>query len=104
MKRLQNNIINYLKNYCYGKENAIRKDELAKVFDISTRELRDIKRDIVIKRGIPIGATSAGYFYASNDIEIMEFRKYYLSLVGEHLKMQKAYENIVNQKDQMSMI
>lgn len=104
MNNIQNRLINYLKEYCYGKSNAISKDRLARMFDITTRELRDLKRDIVINYSIPIGSTKSGYFFASNDLEIMSFRKYCLKLAGAHLEMQKAYENIINQKDQLQMI
>lgn len=104
MNNIQNRLTNYLKTYCYGKSNAINKDRLARYFNITTRELRDMKRDIVINEGIPIGSTKSGYFYAANDIETMEFRKYCLKLAGAHLEMQKAYENIIKQKDQLQMI
>lgn len=104
MTQIQNRLVNYLKEYCFGKSNAINKDRLARIFDITTRELRDIKRDIVINYRVPIGSTKQGYFMASNDLEIMQFRKYCLKLAGAHLEMQRAYENIINQKDQMSMI
>jgi len=104
MTQTQNKLINYLKEYCYGKSNAINKDRLARVFKITTRELRDLKRDIVINYRVPIGSTKSGYFYAANDLEIMSFRKYCLKLAGAHLEMQKAYENIINQKDQLQMI
>jgi len=104
MTQTQNRLINYLKEYCYGKDSAMNKDRLARYFDITTRELRDLKRDIVINYAIPIGSTKSGYFYASNDLEIMSFRKYCLKLAGAHLEMQKAYENIINQKDQLQMI
>jgi len=104
MTQIQHRLINYLKEYCFGRANAISKDRLARYFDITTRELRDLKRDIVINEGIPIGSTKSGYFYAANDLEIMSFRKYCLKLAGAHLEMQKAYENIINQKDQLQMI
>ena len=104
MTHLQNRLVNYLKEYCYGRDRAISKDRLARYFDITTRELRDLKRDIVMNYAIPIGSTKVGYFYPANDLEIMQFRKYCLKLAGAHLEMQKAYENIINQKDQLQMI
>ena len=108
MKDTKNKIINYLETYCYGKINIISKDKLAKVFDISTRELRKLKREIVIKDKIPIISLSkgeyTGYFYASNDLEVMAGRNEHLSRLLSHKEMVDAYENIINQKDQMSMI
>lgn len=104
MNDKEKKIVNYLETYCYGQNKAISKNRLARIFEITTRELRDLKRDIVINYRVPIGSTSTGYYFAQNDLEIMQFRKYCLKLAGAHLEMQKAYENIINQKDQMSMI
>jgi len=104
MTQTQNRLISYLKEYCYGKSNAISKDRLAGIFDITTRELRDLKRDIVLNSDRNVGSTEKGYFYASSDLEIMQFRAYYMSRVRESLKMAKAYESEISQKDQLSII
>lgn len=104
MTHLQNKLINYLKEYCYGKSNAISKDRLASYFNITTRELRDLKRDIVINEGIPIGSTKSGYFFAANDLEIMNFRNEHLSRLTSHKKMLDSYELMIANKDQLQMI
>ena len=104
MTQTQHRLINYLKEYCYGKSNAISKDRLASYFNITTRELRDIKRDIVINNSIPIGSTKAGYFYAASDLEIMNFRNEHLSRLTSHREMIDAYEIMIAQKDQLQMI
>lgn len=104
MTQIQNRLTNYLKEYCYGKDQAISKDRLARTFDITTRELRDLKRDIVINYAIPIGSTKVGYFYAANDLEIMQFRAENLSRLTSHKKMINAYEMMIAQKDQLQMI
>lgn len=104
MTQIQNRLISYLKEYCFGKSNAITKDRLARVFKITTRELRDIKRDIVINYSIPIGSTKAGYFYAANDLEIMQFRAENLSRLTSHKKMMDSYEIMIASKNQLQMI
>jgi len=104
MTHIQNRLINYLKEYCFGKDNAITKDRLAGTFDITTRELRDLKRDIVINYAIPIGSTKSGYFYAANDLEIMSFRNEHLSRLTSHKKMMDSYEMMIASKNQLQMI
>jgi len=104
MNDKENKLINYLKEYCFGRDNAISKDRLASYFNITTRELRDIKRDIVINNSVPIGSTKAGYFYAASDLEIMNFRNEHLSRLTSHKEMIDAYEIMIAQKDQLQMI
>lgn len=102
MTHIQNKIVNYLKTYCYGKEHAISKDRLARYFNITTRELRDIKRDIVINERVPIGSNRNGYFYAKDLDEIELFIGEYKSRVGEHMKMVNAYTNMIGNNTQLN--
>jgi len=95
MNNIQNRLVNYLQTYCYGKSNAISKDRLARYFDITTRELRDLKRDIVINEGIPIGSTKSGYFYAANKFELMLFRGENYSRFISHKVMMDAYDLMI---------
>jgi len=70
MTQIQQKLINYLKEYCYSKENAITFRRLALRLDINSRELRRIVADIVINGIAPIGSNSKdGYFYISNEDE-----------------------------------
>ena len=91
----EHRLINYLKRNAYGKENAVRRSQIIRDLDIPDRELRETKGRIVREHGIPIGSTNQGYWYASNDNEIMNFRNYYHSLFEEHLGTSKAYEQMV---------
>jgi len=96
---IKDDITYYLRNYCYGKDNAVSKESLARRFDISTRELRKLKREIVLVDGIPIGATTRGYYFPANDNEIMQIAAYYESLHMKSLAMWKKYLSIIERKD-----
>jgi len=102
--RTEQRIIDYLKRYAFGRDNAVRSQQIVRDLGISDRDLRENKGHIVKKHGIPIGSTGKGYFYAANDLEIMNFRNEYKSRFDECLLMMKAYEAMVARKDQMSMI
>jgi len=70
MTQIQHRLINYLKEYCYGKDRAITFRRLALRLDINSRELRRIVSDIVVNGIAPIGSNSKdGYFYISNEEE-----------------------------------
>ena len=103
-KRIEQRIIDYLKRYAFGRDNAIPSQQIVRDLGITDRDLRDYKGRIVKKYGIPIGSTGMGYFYAANDLEIMNFRNEYHSRGASCFSMSKAYEQIVAEKDQLSMI
>ena len=70
MTQTQHRLINYLKEYCYGKDRAITFRRLALRFDINSRELRRIVADIVVNGIAPIGSNSKdGYFYIKDENE-----------------------------------
>lgn len=70
MTQIQHRLINYLKEYCFGKDRAITFRRLALKLDINSRELRRIVSDIVVNGIAPIGSNSKdGYFYISNEDE-----------------------------------
>jgi len=96
---IKDDITYYLRNYCYGKENAVSKESLARRFDISTRELRKLKREIVLVDGIAVGSTTKGYYFPKDDNEIMQLAKYYESLFKKNLAMWKKYLSIIERKD-----
>jgi len=99
MNNMQNKLVSYLKEYCFGKDNAISKDRLARYFNITTRELRDLKHDIVINEGIPIGSISkgkhGGYFYAANKFELTLFRGENYSRFISYKEMMDAYDLMI---------
>jgi len=103
-KDLKKDIAYYLRNYCYGKENAIRMKSLARRFNISTRELRKIKRKIVMEDDIPVGSTTRGYYFPKDDNEIMEIAAYYESLSIETRIIWKKYLSMVEKKDWRNML
>ncbi len=104
MNNTEIKLIDFLEQECKGEENAVPKNWLAKYFCISTRELRRLKSDIVLKYKVPIGSTNEGYFYAKDDHEIMHIRSEYVSRIRKHSKMVRAYEYMVAHKDQMQII
>jgi len=70
MTQTQHRLINYLKEYCFGKDRAITFRRLALKLGINSRELRRIVAHIVINEIAPIGSNSKdGYFYISNEDE-----------------------------------
>lgn len=95
MNRIERKLIRYLKVNCYGKDKAIRKNNLSMILKMTTRDLRAMKRDIVINYRVPIGSYKKGYFYARNDEEINICKNYYLSLIGKHIKVIRAYEKML---------
>jgi len=101
---IKDDITYYLRNYCYGKENAISKERLAERFGISTRELRKLKREIVLVDEVPIGSTTRGYYFPKDDIEIMQIAKYYKSLFEENLIMYKKYLSIIETKSWRNLL
>lgn len=103
-KTLRDDITYYLRNHCYGKENAISKERLARRFDISTRDLRKLKREIVLVDGIPIGSTTKGYYFPKDDNEIMQIAAYYESLFNKNRIMWQKYLSIVEQKDWRNLL
>ena len=104
MNNIENKILYYLKTHCAGVDNAISKNELARIFGISDRELRKIKRNIVLNLDARVGSSGNGYFYAETDNQVMIFRAEYMSRVKKYLEMVKAYENEVAKRDQMTLI
>ena len=101
---MENKILFYLKTHCTGIDNSITSDDLCSIFDLSSRELRQIKRDIVLKMDAHVGSTEKGYCYAKTDQEIMKFRKGYLKRLLECKVMIDKYEELVNSKDQMTLV
>jgi len=66
---IEQNIINELKKYHTGKENAITYKDLAVVFDLNERMLRDIVSELVTKGNAIASTSDAGYFFISNEQE-----------------------------------
>ena len=104
MNNIETRLIDFLEQECKGEENAVPKNWLANFFNMSTRELRRLKSDIVLKYKVPIGSTTGGYFFAKDDFEIMHIRNEYVSRIRKHSKMVRAYEYMVAHKDQMQII
>ena len=97
-------ILHYLKTECIGIENSITSDDLCSIFDISPRELRQVKRNIVLDTDAHVGSTEKGYWYAENDLEVMKFRNDYVKRIRKYKIMIDKYEDLVNSKDQMQLI
>ena len=101
---MESKILYYLKTHCTGIDQAITSDELSSLFDISTRELRQVKRNIVLNMDARVGSTEKGYWYAESDIEVMKFRADYVKRIRKYKTMIDAYEGEVAKRDQMTLI
>ncbi len=100
----EQSILHYLKMHCRGIEEAVSRRVLAEMFNISPRELRRAKRNIVLNIDKHIGSTLNGYWYGVNDNEVEMFRADCLSRLREYKIMVDAYDSILpKNKDQMTM-
>ncbi len=88
---------------CYGIENAMRSDRVAYRVGITTRELRLLKRHMVLIHHKPIGSTVAGYFWAANNHELMKMIKSYETRIMKYSVMMKAYRGMIINKGQEEM-
>jgi biotin operon repressor len=62
-------LVVYLKNYCYGREKAVRSAELERILGISGTDLRKLINRLR-RKGIPIGSCPEGYYYARTAGEV----------------------------------
>jgi len=63
-------IVEYLKNYCYGIEHAISNDNLARKFNMDKRTMRNLITNLITNHNVPIGSSSTNYtgiFYCVSD-------------------------------------
>jgi hypothetical protein len=72
MNELELTIINHLKTWHKGKGNAIHYKNLAEIFELHERELRDIVADLITDYEIPIGSSQVGYWWIANHEEYKE--------------------------------
>ena len=56
-------LVQYLKIFCKGRANTKKSEEIERVICISGNELRKAVNRLR-RRGIPIGSSRSGYFYA----------------------------------------
>lgn len=56
-------LMNYLKGACAGRKYTVKSAELEQVLGISGTDLRKLVNRLR-KKGIPIGSSKEGYFYA----------------------------------------
>jgi len=56
-------LVQYLKIFCKGRVNTKKSEEIERVICISGNELRKAVNRLR-RRGIPIGSSRSGYFYA----------------------------------------
>ncbi len=99
----ETNILYYLKQNCRGIENAISRTQLASKFNISERELRQAKRNIVLNIDKHVGSNKNGFWYAVNDNEVRMFRADYLSRLIEFKEMIDAYDEILPKENKNQM-
>ena len=76
MKILQWEILNYLTDYCIGKENAISGYELADLFNLSRANLRQHLSVIKKKQDLIIGSDKLVGYYIPLQTEVKEALAY----------------------------
>ena len=102
---IEHNILHYLKTHCTGVDRAITADELCSIFDISSRELRQVKRNIVLTMDARVGSCSTrGYFYCGNDAELRIARSEYVKRIVKSKAMVDRYDGELEIKGQMQLI
>ena len=97
---IENKILYYLKTECTGIDRAVTSDELCSLFDISSRELRQIKRRIVLNIDVHVGSTENGFWYAENHNEVGMFMADYISRSEKYQVMINRYKKHIKPKDQ----
>ncbi len=101
---MENKILYYLKTHCTGIDRAIPSKDLCRTFGITDRDLRQLKRNIVLNLDARVGSTKNGFFYAENDNEVKMFRNDYKSRSDEYWIMINRYDKYLKRKDQMQLI
>ena len=96
-------LIPLLKTHAYGIDNALPAEILSRILGITTRELRQLKRHMVLMHHKPIGSTVQGYFYAANDHELMKMVRSYETRIMKYSVMMKAYRGMILNKGQEEM-
>ena len=101
---MEQKILYYLKTHCTGIARAISSDDLSSLFGISTRELRQLKRNIVLNIDTRVGSTSKeGYFYCGNDEDLHRARAEYVSRIRKYKEMIGRYDIELDKKDQKEL-
>ena len=100
---LEKGLINILDSVAYGIENAISSNFVSKSLGISTRDLRLLKRHMVLIHHKPIGSNVRGYWYAANDHELMKMVRSYETRIMKYSVMMKAYRGMIVYKGQEEM-
>lgn len=66
-----------LKNLKFGRENAIKSHELAKIIGVevtaTNQQIRTICKKLLVDQGIPILSCPAGFFKANSSVEIENY-------------------------------
>ena len=100
---MENKILYYLKTHCTGISRAISSDDLSRIFGISTRELRQVKRNIVLNIDPRVGSATEGYFYCGNDDDLHRARAEYVSRIRKYKEMIDRYDIELDKKDQKEL-
>lgn len=92
-------VYNYLKVNCVGENNTISMSDLALHFDITSRKVREIIKDLTESENIytVIASTSKGYYLPSNEVEMDKANM----MLKSRLKgaMERYFANTPNDRD-----
>ena len=86
-----------------GIDNAKSAGALSRHLNITTRELRLLKRHMVLIHHKPIGSNVRGYWFAANDHELMKMVRSYETRIMKYSVMMKAYRGMIINKGQEEM-
>ena len=100
---MENKILYYLKTHCTGIDRAISSDKLCSIFGITSRELRQTKRNIVLNLDARVGSSAEGYFYCENDSDLHRARAEYVSRIRKYREMVDRYDIELDKKDQKEL-
>ena len=100
---MENKILYYLKTHCTGIDKAIQSKDLCRIFGITDRDLRQLKRNIVLNLDPRVGSSTEGYFYCGNDEDLHRARSEYVSRIRKYKEMVNRYDIELDKKDQKEL-
>ena len=83
-------LLQYLKIFCKGRANTRKSEEIERAVCISGNELRKVVNRLR-RKGIPIGSSRSGYFYAVTAGEVYStIRQLMLIVLETHIPKQSS--------------
>ena len=96
---IENKILHYLRVHAKGISNAVSAKQICQAFSITDRELRQLKRNIVLNIDAKIGSTKSGYWYSEDKNEVALFRADYVSRIRKYKEMIEKYDIEIGEQE-----